>query len=157
MQIVAANVPAVVWRRFSQHTKEKLLVLTGPAALQRPGDKPWARAQQIARGEVKAQTIRLGLEASILLQWQSAADNVSHSGVPAVAKTTRPSFVPSWETSRAEKETMKVEGKAERRMTGSWSGSLGRWGGAMLRAGRMDPGSCTSYPPKDGTERARPA
>lgn len=27
-------------KRFSQHTKGKLLVFIGPAALQRPGDKP---------------------------------------------------------------------------------------------------------------------
>ena len=48
---------------------------------------------------MKAQTIRLGSEASILLQWQTTPDNVSHSSMLGVANnetlihTVRRSFM----------------------------------------------------------------
>ena len=138
-------------KRFSQHTKGNLLVFIGPAALQRPGDKPQARAQQIAGVEVKAQTIRLGSEASILLQRQTTPDNVSRSSMLGVANnntlihTLRRNFMDRMRNYGVKSLTGWKE-KGERGLTGSERGRK-RCEGVMLLSQRIDQDFCPSVPP----------
>lgn len=130
------------WWRLLQHTKEKLLVLIEPAALQWPGDKPRARAQQRARGEVKAQTIRYSSEASILLQRQSAADSVSRSAVLGCGlKKKQPFLTASGETSWAGGRSYSGWSPG---MTGVLRGVLKVW--LRPRAERIDPKSWPVLP-----------
>lgn len=68
---------------------------------------------------MKAQTIWLGSEASILLQWQTTPDNMSHSSMLGVAKQQDPYSHCQGKLHGKNEKLWREEFKREKRMRAS--------------------------------------